>query len=152
MKRVYFLIVLGLLLFSSSLSANKRYVDRQVPLVSEEKLLHKTSNIRELITDCLERSKSLSCHRAGVWFINERKDYSKGIGYLDASCQLGRGYSCTLIGSYYQRGEGVNASYSKAREYYNKGCLRYSDMGCKKYKLIKKAPTKKTFFQKLVGG
>ena len=137
--------------FNSSLPA--RELDRVPPLVAEDNLLHHSSTFRQLITDCLERSKSLSCHRAGVYFINERGEFKNGVKYINASCELGRGYSCTLLGSYYQRGYGVKKNPILAKEYYNKGCLRESQQGCKKYKQlkIKYVKDKRNFVDKLFG-
>jgi len=116
---------------------------RNFPTESEVNLDFHKSTFRELITDCTERSKSLSCHRAGVYYIKVRADYTNGIRYLNNSCELGRGYSCTLIGDYYRDGLIVKKDLIKAKDYYNKGCLRNSESGCKKFTQIILVPEKK---------
>lgn len=117
----------------SLLVATQALQARPAPLGSEKRLASKSSSFRELIVDCTERSKSLSCHRAGVYYINERSDYINGTDYLNQACKLGRGYSCTLLGTYYEIGEIVAKDIAKAKDYYNKGCLRGSETGCEKF-------------------
>ncbi len=121
---------------------------RPVPLGAEERLNTKTSSFRELVVDCTERSKSVACHRAGMYYIDQRHDYQNGFEFLNNACKLGGGYSCTTIGNFYQAGSIFIKDLVKAKEYYNKGCLRESQEGCEKFKriIIVPAPKKSTFF------
>lgn len=117
---------------------------RQAPLDDQRHLDERKSSFRELILGCSERSKSLSCHRAGIYYIQERGDYRNGIEYLNQACKLGRGYSCTVLGNYYKEGKIVPKDLWVAKTYYNKGCIRKSDEGCKNYKeTIVPPPVKK---------
>jgi cell division protein FtsL len=43
------------------------YPTRKSTFQTNRELETKTTNQRDLITDCLERNINLSCHRAGVW-------------------------------------------------------------------------------------
>jgi len=119
---------------------------RPSPVYSEKQLDTKTTNFRNLIVDCTERSKSLSCHRAGVYYIDIRKDYKNGIEFLNNACNLGRGYSCTLAGDYYRQGKIVKKDLIVAKSFYNKGCIRESQDGCKKFNEINSPIIKKKTF------
>jgi len=132
--RLFKTLLLTLLTFST-LYAEGHHITRPAPLVSELDLTYKKSSFRELTLDCLERSKSLACHRAGIkhLVIGEVDD---GITLLKRACELGRGWSCTVVGDIYYDGEHINKNLMIAKEYYRKGCLRESRDGCKKYPRI----------------
>ena len=113
------------------------------PTESETRLDFRWSTFRELLTDCTERSKSLSCHRAGIYYIKKRHDYTNGVRFLKTACTLGRGYSCTLLGDFYKEGKIVKRDIYKAQEYYDKGCVRESGSGCRKYNALRVPPKPK---------
>lgn len=128
MKKKNISVVKAVFIVSLIASAS---VARISPIDSEKNLHDKKSTVRELVVDCLERGKSLSCHRLGIYYIEKREKYTKGLKYLRSSCQLGRGYSCALIGRYYEEGEIVDKNLELASQWYEIGCLRDSNEGCK---------------------
>jgi len=110
------------------------YLTRKSPHQANYELENRTTSIRDLITDCTERSISLSCHRAGVWFISKGDSRggfreAKGYKYLNNACTLGRGYSCRLLGTIYQE----KGETKKAMEYFYKGCFRKDNKSCTLY-------------------
>lgn len=73
------------------------YLTRTSPYQANSELNARKRDIRDLVTDCSERMISLSCHRAGVWFLTHKLP-DEGIKYIKTSCELGRGYSCRVAG------------------------------------------------------
>jgi len=115
------------------------YLTRKSPFQSNKELESRATNIRDLITDCLERSISLSCHRAGIWLI-KHNDKPKGLEYLKNSCELGRGYSCRVVADYMLD----KMKFTQAKEYYKKGCYRYDDKkSCSKMLIVPNPPKPK---------
>ncbi|MBD3808555.1 MAG: sel1 repeat family protein [Epsilonproteobacteria bacterium] len=129
MKKTTLKILTGLTILSLAQLAQAR----PAPSDAHKALDKKNSSFRNLILDCTERNISLSCHRAGVFYISVRKEFQKGIDYLNQSCELGRGYSCTVLGDYYSSGNIVAKNSVVAKSYYNKGCVRESEEGCQKW-------------------
>ena len=106
------------------------YPTRKSPFQTNRELETRATNQRDLITDCLERNINLSCHRAGVWLIKHHK-YQEGIKYIDNACTLGRGYSCRVLGLYYMNSNIVDTNLTKAKGYFEQGCLRHDNKSCK---------------------
>jgi len=146
MKKAWLMTaVAGCLLYANAATADDSgwYLTRKSPYEANMRLENRSSDIRDLITDCTERSISLSCHRAGVWLV-KHKDTQRGISYIANACKLGRGYSCRLVGEYYLRGatryegktvgEKQKADFDKnaklAKDYFIQGCFRHDKKSC----------------------
>ena len=115
------------------------YVTRPAPLVSKMRLLEKKTSFRDLTLDCLERYNSRSCYRAGLRHLKLGDSSKDTILLLNRACELGSGWSCTVLGDIYSYDENLKGKITvkkndrKAKEYYRKGCLRESESGCRKY-------------------
>ena len=140
------------------------YLTRKSPYEANRELEKRTTNIRDLITDCTERSISLSCHRAGVWLKKHGKN-KQGREYIETACTLGRGYSCRIAGMDYldtltqmaQQAEineeelnRFSSASENAKKYFELGCFRHDAKSCNYLKEIPLAPKlKEGFFDRL---
>jgi len=101
-------------------------VARPAPTDNKEAMSKNKSSFRNLVIDCLERSDSKSCHKAGVYILKHRDNQKKGVKYIAKACELGRGQSCKYLGDMYAK------HYPEtSQEYYEKGCLRNSKSACR---------------------
>ena len=130
MKKIFIATAAALITVTSLAQCDDEgwYITRKPVPAAFKDLEHRKSDIRDLITDCMERSISRACHRAGVWFTNN--DDPRGIDYIKRSCELGRGYSCRIAGMFYAEGMLVKKSNNTAIEWYKKGCFRKDHKSC----------------------
>lgn len=124
------------------------YLTRKPVPIANQNLEDRKSDIRDLITDCKERGISLSCHRAGKWFLDKGK--AAGLEYIKQSCRLGRGYSCRVVGNEYLRGSLVAKSNNTAIEWFKQGCLREDQESCTLQNATQPDPVKKKEYQRLL--
>lgn len=82
--------------------------------------------VDELKETCEENNFAPSCSRLGFLLTigNEdiKQDYSQANNYLTKACSLKDGNGCSVLGTLYEKGLGVDKDFTKASNYYQDGC------------------------------
>jgi len=143
-KGILLLLAAGTLFTTLHAHDTGWYITRKSPYQANKELEERKTDIRDLVTDCAERSISLSCHRAGVWLM-KHNEKQRGVEYLKNACKLGRGYSCRMVGLEYLhqlKESGLKGNVSKeelheakavskeAKHYFTIGCFRRDAKSC----------------------
>jgi TPR repeat protein len=61
---------------------------------------------------------------------NKKPDYASALKYLGMACNMNNGLACGYLGLMHEKGEGVERSYRRGKEFYEKSCSLKSSFGC----------------------
>lgn len=142
MKNIAFILSL---VFVSSLFAD----DYQALLKQGEKYLesHKVDKAVESLNKVCESKQAKKSHKAkscewlmaiysgyfeytGLKQYNEIKDDEKKIKYATMGCDFGSATSCSNMGYYYKKGDGVEVDLDKTAQFYTKACELQPKLYC----------------------
>jgi hypothetical protein len=86
-----------------------------------------------LLKDCNTRGIGKQCFKAGLYFIDKRKEAHTGLKYMNKACTVGYSKACRVIGDYYREGRIVDYNPRMAKKFYDVGCRKGSPLSCNRY-------------------